>query len=536
MLDRLKNYLASLKITPLSWLVGVSGVLMVRFFVESLSSPTSSGYFASDASTLIHYYLFFMAALLLLMLLVYFFLPDWRPLSPQFALLASLGIFIAPVIDWIASGGEGSQMLYLFAPAGDLMRAFVSFLFVGASSITTGLKIEILLGLLIFSGLVWKTQKSWKRALVFFLVTYVAVFILGSLPSMVALIGQQGVLSENPLAYLIKIITESSTLSNNLHSSLQYGSTVRLAEIAFNFMIGKILFLIVAGLSSFWFYLNFKEKFKTVLSNARPERIFSYILFFLFGIFFAYKMFGPQNFNWNDWLSVIVFACAIWFSGLFAIGVNDLADEDTDRISNANRPLISGTLDRHEIKQILPLFLVLALLAAFLAGYTAFFFILASNAIYWVYSAPPLRLKKLPLLPSFLIGLCFLTVVAAGFFLFAPIKQTQILPDRLILGVVAIFALLANVRDMKDVAGDRVSGIKTLPVLFGEIWGPRVVGFCAAIAFLLLPIISGFYWFFLTAVPAALLVYYFVNKKPYSEKPIDVVCFLFMFLSFLMWV
>ena len=169
---------------------------------------------------------------------------------------------------------------------------------------TIGLKIEIVLGLLFFSLLVYLIEKSWQRALISLLILYVVVFMLGSLPSVVSMIGQIGhTFPSEPLSFIGNSVFGSSSIANNLHSSLQYASAVRLLEIAFNFMMSKILFLIAVTALLTWFYLNYKEKFKALMRNFRAERISAYILMFLFGIFISYRTFGPVDFNWNDWLS-----------------------------------------------------------------------------------------------------------------------------------------------------------------------------------------------------------------------------------------
>lgn len=537
MLDKFKSYLESIHVTPISWLVGVSGVLMVRFFIESFTSPTSSGFLSSDASTLVHYYLFFMATLLFLLVFLYFILPSWRQVVPQFVIFASLGALIAPVIDWIVSGGQGFKMLYLFDSPAGMWRSFLGF-FTGDIAVTPGLHVEIGLGLIAFATLVYLIEKSWKRALIALLVLYVSVFAFASLPGIVSLVGGGSESAQSyfgePLPFILESIQNSATLDNNLHGSLEYSSGVRLFEVGFNFLMGRILFLVAISLLVLWFYLNARDKFKAVLKNSRAERVSTYVLMFLFGAFIAYRMFGSIDLNWNDWFAVAVACVAIYFSGFFIISANDLADTETDKVSNAERPLIAETLDEKDMKQIGAVSLVVALIGAFLAGYTAFFFILALNAIYYAYSAPPLRLKLVPFFSSFIISLCFLAVIAAGFFIVSPVKSISAFPDRLILAIVVIVTLLATVRDMKDVAGDKEAGIKTVPIIFGGVWGPRVVSLCAALAFLLIPIFSGIYILFATAIPTALLSIYFITKKPYSEKPLDITYFAFMAVSFLL--
>jgi len=536
MLYKLKSYLEGIHTTPISWLLGVSGVLMVRFFLESLSNPTSSGFFASDASTLINYYLFFMTTLLVFMVFLQIVVPSWKNVAPQFVAISSVAVFIAPIIDWVVSGGKGLKMTYLFNSPKEMFYSFLHFFDSQISGITVGLKIEVTLGILFFGLFVYLVSRKWKKAAISFLALYVIVFFFASIPGIVSIIGQAGhLIKVDPIVFIQNSISESSTMTNNIHSTLRYSSGVRFIEISFNFIMGKILFLISLATLSLWFYMNYKKKFKALIRNSRTERIASYIIMVFFGIFVAYTAFFPLiKLNWNDWLSVIVLCLSFYFSGMFAICANDMADEDTDKISNKDRPLISNTLSKSDMKQMGFVFLVTAIVSGFLAGYTSFFFILTFTALYYIYSVPPTRFKLIPFFSSFLISLCMLSAVIAGFFLVSPLKYVSAFPHKLILAIVIIFTLLANVRDMKDIAGDRAAGIKTVPVIFGDVWGPRVVAIFAMTAFILVPVFSGLYILFIPAVPTTLASWYYINKKPYSEKPLDKIYFVFMFVSLLL--
>ncbi len=538
MLDKLKSYLESIHITPVSWLFGVSGVFMVRFFLESLSSPTSSGFFSSDASTLMHYYLFLMTAVMIFMIFIRVATPSWKSAAPQFAAVVFLALFIGPIIDWIVSGAKGFRMLYLFESPKDLLMSFFSFTNAGLNSgATIGLQIE--LGLLIVcSGLfVYFVGRSWKRAVISALVLYVIIFVLSALPSFISFIGGGSDTAQNyfgqPLFFIQKTIENSATISNNLHSSLQYSSVTRAFEVAFNFLMGKILFLILATLTIVWFRLNLKEKFNAMMGNFRSGRAIHFILMVFLGLLVAHISFPAVVFNWNDILSVVILCLAVYFSGMFAVCVNDIVDEDIDAISNTGRPLITKTLSKEDMKQAGTIFLVASLIAAYLAGYTAFFFVLVFTALYYIYSAPPTRFKLIPLFSSFIIGLCSLVVVMAGFFLLSPLKQVSAFPSSLILAVVVFFSLLTGIRDIKDIEGDRAAGIKTVPIIFGDIWGLRVVGLMTVLGYVLLPIFLKINLLFITAIPSALLTYYFVNKKPYKEARIFQIYFFFLLMSFL---
>jgi len=538
MINNFKSYLESIKITPISWLIGISGVLLVRFFLESLSSQTSSGFFASDASTLLHYYLFFVASFLIFLIIFEKLVPNWKNVAPQFVVVSSAIIFVAPIIDWILGRGQKITMTYLLDSPKEMLHSLLTFFGPNIyAGITIGMRIEVALAILGLGFFVYFLRKSLKWAVFSAFVIYLLAFVFVSLPSFLNLIFGQ-IANTNyfnqPLFFIQNSIENSATILNNIHSSLQYSSTVRLFEIAFNFLMGKILFLILIGSVFVWFRSNFKEKFNAIIKNSRPERVMHYLLMIFLGLFAAYTIFPNVSFNWNDSLSLLVLCLSFYFSWMFAVCTNDIVDEEIDAISDPARPLIANSLNKEDMKEASYLFLAATIISGFLAGYTALFFVLAFTALYYIYSVPPTRYKIIPFFSSFIIGLCCLTAVLAGFFLLSPLKYVAIFPPQLALAVVVIFSLLANVRDMKDIEGDKKVGIKTVPIIFGDVWGPKVVGIFAGLAFILVPIFSSIYILFITAIPAALASFYYINKKPYSEKPIFVIYIFFILVSILL--
>jgi chlorophyll synthase len=251
------------------------------------------------------------------------------------------------------------------------------------------------------------------------------------------------------------------------------------------------------------------------------------------GIIVAYRE-NVFFMNWNDWLSLVTLMMAFYFSWMCAVSVNDVYDIDIDRISNADRPLPQGEAGASDMRTAEIIFFLLALTAGYLSGYYAFFCVLAFNVLYYIYSAPPIRLKRLPVFSTFVIGFCSLAAAMAGFFTFSPVKEVSAFPAALIVGIVAFFSLMPNVRDLKDFAGDRAAKIWTIPTMFGPIWGFRIVGAMAALGYLLIPLIAFRPILFFGAIPAAGLTYWLATRKPYVEWPMFVVYFVFaLFLGLL---
>lgn len=534
MVEKIKNYLETIKVTPISWILGISGVLMVRFFLESLSNPTSTGLFASDSSTLVHYYLFFMCIFVFLMILFRLSMPGWANLAPQFVVISSVIVWAAPLLDWIISGGNGFRMSYFFDTPNKFIIRFLTFggtdVFNGA---TIGLRIEIAVAIILFGILVFLVRKSLLKAILFPLILYSAIIVFALIPSIIAIFSQHEEKAVDPIVFLINSTKESSTILNNLHGTLDYGSATRVFEVSFNFIMGKILFLILIALSVLWFAITQKTKLLAVVKNMRPERVAHYFLMILLGALVAFLVSPGISFNWNDWLSLLMLFLSFTFSILFAISSNDVIDEDIDKISESSRPLITGKLNKQDMRQIGVMGLIASLISGFIAGYTSLFFVMTFTALYFIYSVPPTRYKLIPFFSSFIISLCALVAVISGFFLVSVNKQVSAFPDRFIAGIVLIFFLGSHIRDMKDIDGDASIGVKTVPVLFGKVWGPRVVGIFASTAFVLVPVFLKSVALFIVSIPAALVVYLLVNRKPYKEKYIFYTYFAFFFVALL---
>lgn len=533
MLAKIKSYFENTEITPTSWLIGISGIMMVRFFLESLSNPSSTGFFASDVSTLVHYYIFFLASAFGLMVILRFSIPNWSKIVPQITAFSFLVIVISPIIDFIASGGRGFKMFYMFDRPKEMLFSFLFFFGKHINNgATIGLVIEIALAIIFLGFFVYFVSGSLKRSLLSVVSIYVFTFFMTSLPGLVSLIFQGFHQNLEPIKFFENAALTSLTVGNNLHSSLLYSSTGRFFELAFNFMMGKFFFLIFIALALFWSFLNFKEKFFAFVKNSRPSRIFHFILMIFFGFVYSRILFPSFELNWNDWLSLVMICLSLFFSGMFAICVNDIADEKIDSVSNTNRPLIEKTLNIRDMRQMSAFFLLASLISGFLSGYLGFFFILTFTALYYVYSASPTRFKIIPFFSSFIIGLCSLTMVLAGFFIFSPIKLVHFFPAKIMAGVVVVFSLFSLVRDIKDIEGDKKAGVPTVPVIFGDKYGQTVVAILSSAAFLLVPIFIETLSLFIFAVPAAALSYFYATRKPYSEKKFIAVYFIFWIACF----
>lgn len=263
------------------------------------------------------------------------------------------------------------------------------------------------------------------------------------------------------------------------------------------------------------------------MKNSRPERLFHFLLLFMLGISFT----QTQKFaNWIDIQNYILAFMGFIFASMFSICQNDIHDEKIDNISNPDRPLIAKELSREDLDLASKIFLFFTFLSAYAAGSYALFFVSLFLFVYFIYSNPPLRLKRFVILNSFLVSLACTSVILTGFFLANLNKNILSFPPSLVLGFIVFFTAVTNVRDIKDIDGDRADGIKTLPVLLGAKKSKRLIAGVICFFFLLAP------WYFhisiliFPSIIAAILSWYFITQENYVEIKGFIVYMLYLIL------
>jgi 4-hydroxybenzoate polyprenyltransferase len=390
--------------------------------------------------------------------------------------------------------------------------------------ITIGIKVEFILILCgVFSYVFLKT-KSIGKSLGISILSYAVMFFLIALPSFLALAGG----SVLPQSFLISGFSSSHVAANFMRPTVQisYGYAL---ETIFNLGMGSILYLLDFLLVIGWLIAYRWKTALAFLKNVRPGRTIHYFVMVAAGISLAIA--EKKNifaFNYADGIALAVVLTSYLCAWLFAVGVNDRVDVAIDRVSNADRPLAAGSVTESEIRSANLFFLAWSLLGGFLAGYWGFFMICVFTAAYYVYSAPPLRLKRIPLLATFLIAVACLTAFMSGFYFMDSGKLLSDFPWQALFLILVFFTLFLNVKDIKDIEGDRENGIATIPVVFGKRWGREAVGILLVAAFLSVPVTMGKWILFWPSLIAAALGYFLVMAKPYREWKIFVLYFAYL--------
>lgn len=181
------------------------------------------------------------------------------------------------------------------------------------------------------------------------------------------------------------------------------------------------------------------------------------------------------GYRW-DLEHVLIAAACMLMSGPLLAGytqtLNDFYDREIDAINEPYRPIPSGAISVPQVVTQIVGLLVAGVGIAYLldqwAGHD--FPVLTALAIggsflSYIYSAPPLKLKKNGWLGNYALGASYIALPWwAGHALFGDLNWTIV--------VLTLFYSLSGlgiavVNDFKSVEGDRQLGLKSLPVMFG---------------------------------------------------------------------
>ncbi|GJQ08595.1 hypothetical protein GpartN1_g386.t1 [Galdieria partita] len=181
------------------------------------------------------------------------------------------------------------------------------------------------------------------------------------------------------------------------------------------------------------------------------------------------------EFEWNiDNISKA--ALCMLLSGPLLTGytqtLNDYYDKDIDAINEPYRPIPSGAISEQAVKAQILLLLSGGLGVAFaldkLQGHespTLFYVALLGCFLAYIYSAPPLKLKRSGWIGNYALGASYISLPWwAGQSLFGTLDYKVML-------LTLLYSLaglgIAVVNDFKSVEGDRKLGLRSIPVEFG---------------------------------------------------------------------
>jgi 4-hydroxybenzoate polyprenyltransferase len=488
MIKKIINNIENLKIPLTYFLLSFLFIINLRNFLESFSTKNFDLLWQLDE--ILNYNSFYIVLALSIILLFYLATKKGLKNITKIVLTGFTITLLPPLLDLIISQGKGLTMTF-FVPdihKNLFSRFFYFFGEMGTCSgspemlcgITPGIKIEVLL-VLIATFLYFKIKKiNLIKNLFFVFLTYSLIFFYFS------------------SIYIIKNIAELL--------ELQYKFSYQSTTIFY--------FIIIFFIGNFLFYTTNKNHFKAILKDIRPLRLLHYVSLFLMGVFiFNYN---KDSFILIDLFKSISIIIAITLAWIYSVITNNIEDQEIDKITNKNRPLIKESVKLEEYKKIAYLTLSFALIYAGIVGFKFFFLVFLFIGNYFVYSMPPLRLKKVPFLSKLFIALNSLITIMMGFLItnFSLENFPVILYPLFLIGFTAVI----NFIDIKDYKGDKHEGIKTLPVIMGIKKSKFFIGLFFITVYSWIFFIFPENNIFILFPFIGFLQFYLINKKNYQEK------------------
>jgi len=490
--------------------------VFLRNFLEIFS--TRSDYFAAKRFSFFffHSVAFYIFVFLALILILHFITKERIIKISKVIFSGSIVLLLPPLLDLLASGGEGVVNKYrnFTQPENiwQIIKLFFAYiidspfgLFFGRDAnfpltqlqINYGIRVEVLIVLIFLIWYIfWKTKNIF-RVLAGLFLGYMVFFVLGIFPYL--------------MAFVFGLPATDASF---------YNASIINSAFDWNKIIFCLYFVFILIFGAAWFYFYDRNKFLAVIRNLRLPRFLLNLVFLFLGLAVTFHFSGKRlDFMPFDYSLIFTACLSLAFYWFFAVFSNDMADEKADKINAPTRPLPSAALSRQEARSLSLVFLGVSYALAFIVGYAFFVIIFLRSCLSYLYSWPPFRLKRVPLISHFVLAICYFLTMLAGYLILSS-SSVYDFPGRVSLVFLISFALVANFKDIKDYKGDKADKVYTLPIIFGPKRGKLIIGFLGVVAFLLLPLVYKEYLklILIPSLVAAAAYFFLVNKKKYDER------------------
>lgn len=502
------------------WICTVLFIIFLRDFFENVLSYHSVN--KIEAFHFIHGPVFFIDTLLGVIILLHFFseveITRVSRICASFFIIILLPILVDYFIHLIS--GIAISYKYIFENLkGNLLYFFNPFKKLVP---TYGMRVEITgISALSFLYIYIKRKNIFLSLLGSFFV-FLLCFSSISLPAVLIAI----------FKFLLSLVPLFN-MDNKTLSAIFSGSELAQKRIT---IVELVITLLLAAI---WFWRYNRSKFDALLRNLRFSRSLHYFLLFIVGMV-IYLDLNFYFLHLQDEFSLIKLVgaiLAIFFAFQTSVIFNDIYDVECDKISNKSRPLAIGIFSKGEYLNLGMVYLAFSLLFALQVSDTAFMITLIFISLYFIYSAPPLRLKRFFIFSNIIVATQAVLAFFFGYLFFEDSAISKIAPvGRIAWLLFFIFTLSSSVKDLKDIEGDKASAVYTLPVLLGESRSRKVIGFLVFLSYLSTPFFlslffnSVFNLFLSFAFIFGIFNYFYLIKRNGEEKIIFSSYFIYVFL------
>lgn len=475
--ENLIQKIENLDINLRLWITTLLAIIIIRLGLESFSSGKFELY---TLFSFPHFFLFFIALLLSIIFLIYLLTKNNIIKISKIGLIGWLILWIAPIVDlFISRGRERFMMGYIFDSPQNFLDRYLHF-FGGSPTfgITYGMRVQIILACLFITLYVFVKTKNVLKTIITPICVYTLIFIYSILPSLLV------ALQKLSLNFDYKDILDVIFVPKSIWQ-ISFSDPFGL----FDTEMSLVLFFLTVIQLVIWYLIYDRKKLKYLfLYNLRYLRFLLQIFALFSGLYLGYKITEVNpDFSLFGILTLFSLFCSIFFVWLFSVGINDIYDLEIDKKSPANqkRILIQKIMTPQEYQQLNSVFLGLACLSSFILGLPFFSLILILSAFCFIYSSPPFRLRRWPIIATLIIAASILLAVFEGFMLFTKNQSLASFPHSLILLILVFFTLALNIKDIKDYKADKENKILTIPSILGLRKGRFVCGLLVLLSFLL---------------------------------------------------
>ncbi len=204
----------------------------------------------------------------------------------------------------------------------------------------------------------------------------------------------------------------------------------------------------------------------------------------------------------------------------FSQVINDYFDREVDAINEPHRLIPSGLVSTRQVVATITILFALGVLISIYMGQAVSLFVTIGMALAIAYSVPPLRAKRNGWIGNAMVGISYEGLAwMAGHIAFAPLTFPSVL-----LALLYSFGThgIMSINDYKSIEGDRISGIRSIPVLLGPqraAWLIVVTMNLAQLGVIAAFLVWGLWW--VSLVVLGILLLQLPLQRRFLQQPVE---------------
>ncbi len=268
-----------------------------------------------------------------------------------------------------------------------------------------------------------------------------------------------------------------------------------------------LLFLLLSTAVLVYLYFRNPRVFVLFFRTMRASRHAYYTVIFAAGYLLGVKISGTI-FNTVVFVSGILLMNVLFASSL---AINNVYDKKIDALNDKDNILNSSGLGLHDYYILFFSLMGVSLVISTAVSFMVLLLAIVIHITSWIYSSPPLHLKKVFILNTLLIAFSTLLAMALGFA--ASSGSVVLFPPGLAFTVIIVLTLAFNTKDVNDYKGDKKHGVKTIVTVFGQKKGRMITAVLAFAGYLLVPVLLNAYGLLIPSAAFGGITYAVINTK-----------------------